>query len=331
VGDTGIAGHTPADGRTQGALIGLLEGCSEHALRDALAAHVPELAGETVVLRGGFVQSDPQWASSSARVGERAVVKFAWGRPAGERLWHEARALRALAGGPLSRWLPEVVAVRSDPVLLATALTDGRPLTPGLVRTGGARGADLAGGELASLHAALHDHDVLAAVRRDLGELPRAQPQSTTGELRERFVALVPTDRREEVLAWCDRADHALATPRPLVLVHGDLHGHNQPWAAGPPRLRTVLDWETLGLAEPEYDLRSRPVDGGMPLLTATVDHYHRLTGRRLSLDRAMAWHLRTLLGDALWRVEGGFPLPDGRTVPQWLDDLADRFAALRA
>jgi hypothetical protein len=42
-----------------------------------------------------------------------------------------------------------------------------------------------------------------------------------------------------------------------------------------------------------------------------------------------MAWHLRTALGDALWRSEAGVPLPDHRTPPAWVDDLAERFAAL--
>jgi hypothetical protein len=46
-------------------------------------------------------------------------------------------------------------------------------------------------------------------------------------------------------------------------------------------------------------------------------------------VDRIMAWHLRTVLGDALWRAEAGIPLPDRRTPVQWVDDLAARFAAL--
>jgi hypothetical protein len=39
-------------------------------------------------------------------------------------------------------------------------------------------------------------------------------------------------------------------------------------------------------------------------LFTATVTHYERLTGTKLHVDRTMAWHLRTVLGDALWRAE---------------------------
>jgi hypothetical protein len=67
----------------------------------------------------------------------------------------------------------------------------------------------------------------------------------------------------------------------------------------------------------------------GVELLTAVMGHYHQMTGRRLSADRVMAWHLRSALGDALWRSEAGIPLPDHRTPPEWVDDLAKRFDAL--
>jgi hypothetical protein len=42
-----------------------------------------------------------------------------------------------------------------------------------------------------------------------------------------------------------------------------------------------------------------------------------------------MAWHLRTVLGDALWRSEAGIPLTDHRTPPERVDDLAARFTML--
>jgi len=112
------------------------------------------------------------------------------------------------------------------------------------------------------------------------------------------------------------------------VLVHADLHGDNQVWAGD--RLRLVVDFETISAAEPEYDLRALPATGpGVELLTATVRHYQRLTGRRLAVGRVMAWHVRTALGDALWRSEAGLPLPDHRTPAAWIDDLCTRFADL--
>jgi hypothetical protein len=42
-----------------------------------------------------------------------------------------------------------------------------------------------------------------------------------------------------------------------------------------------------------------------------------------------MAWHLRNALGDALWRAEAGIPLPDHRTPPEWVADVAVRFGVL--
>jgi hypothetical protein len=67
----------------------------------------------------------------------------------------------------------------------------------------------------------------------------------------------------------------------------------------------------------------------GVELLTAVMRHYQQITGRHLSADRVMAWHLRTALGDALWRSEAGIPLADHRTPPEWVDDLAARFTML--
>ena len=62
---------------------------------------------------------------------------------------------------------------------------------------------------------------------------------------------------------------------------------------------------------------------------STTLHHYNHLTTRTLSLDRVMAWHLRSMLDDALWRSEAGVPLPDLRTPPAWMDDLSTRLATL--
>ena len=121
-----------------------------------------------------------------------------------------------------------------------------------------------------------------------------------------------------------------LGSPGPAVLVHGDLHGDNQVWDRG--ELRLVVDFENIGAAEPEYELRGFPGPGmgpGLELLTAIMRHYQQVTGRQLSPARVMAWHLRQALGDVLWRSEAGLPLGDHRTPPQWVEDLAARFSAL--
>jgi len=153
---------------------------------------------------------------------------------------------------------------------------------------------------------------------------------ATTQTLRERFGRWARPDQRRIIMRWCDWCDAVLASPGPAVLVHGDLHGNNQVWDRG--KLRLVVDFETAGAAEPEYDLRLFPgpdMGPGVELLTSVMRHYQKITGRYLSTDRVMAWHLRTALDDALWRSEAGIPLTDHRTPPERVDDLAARFTML--
>ena len=152
---------------------------------------------------------------------------------------------------------------------------------------------------------------------------------ASTDTLRARFGALIPSGQRDRVVNWCDWADQALAAPGRAVLVHGDFHGDNHLWDRESLRLRLVVDWETAGIGEPEFDLRCLPGDCGTELFTATVADYERVSGTTVNMDRIMAWHLRTVLGDALWRAESGVALPDNRTPAQWVDDLDARFTAL--
>jgi len=184
-------------------------------------------------------------------------------------------------------------------------------------------------GDLAAVLAGLHDPDVLTAVSEAIGTLPEPIAHASTDTLRARFGALIRSDQRDRVLTWCDWADQALASPGRTVLVHGDLHGDNHLWDRGSLRLRLVVDWETAGAGEPEFDLRCLPGDCGIELFTATVAAYERMSGTTLNMDRIMAWHLRTVLGDALWRAEAGVALPDHRTPAQRVDDLDARFIAL--
>jgi Phosphotransferase enzyme family len=147
---------------------------------------------------------------------------------------------------------------------------------------------------------------------------------------RERFAAWVDPERHRSVRRWCDWADAVLAETGPAVLVHADFHGDNQVWDHG--ELRLVVDFETVGLAEPEYDLSGVPGPGlgpGVELLTAVVRHYQEAAGCPLSVERIMAWHVRQALGDVLWRTDLGIHLADHRTPPDWVNDLAARFRAL--
>ena len=119
-----------------------------------------------------------------------------------------------------------------------------------------------------------------------------ATAQATTDTLRARFGALARPDQRDRVRSWCDWADTVLAAKGRTVLVHGDFHGDNHLWDQETLRLRLVIDLETVGTGEPEFDLRCLPGDCGIQLFTATVVHYEELTGTELDVDRIMAWHL---------------------------------------
>jgi aminoglycoside phosphotransferase (APT) family kinase protein len=299
---------------------------SPAAIAAALRQVAPALGDYPIAVRESLGEDDPLWWSGSAVVGERFVVKFAWSRPAALRLAHEIGVLAALAREPAAvPFLPEVVASSTDPLLLVTRLVPGEALfdvVDSLDR-------DQVGRQLGHFLAELHSSATRERVEAVVGRLaPAALQPATTDALRDGFVKWARPDQRAAVVRWCDWADDVLATPRSTVLVHADLHGGNQVWDGG--HLRVVVDFETAGLAEAEYDLRAFPGLGpGVELLTATLRHYREATGRELEVDRVMAWHLRTALGDALWRSEAGVPLPDHRTPTAWIDDLAQRFTAL--
>lgn len=305
-----------------------LENCSAGAVAEALRTVAPELSGAEIVVRESVGEEpDPQWWAASAAVGERFVAKFAWSEPAALRVAHEVGVLTALLRERSVPFLPEVVASSTDPVLLVTRRVPGTALfdiVDSIDR-------DHAGRQLASFLAALHHPETLEQVESLVGELPPALlPPATTDTIREGFGKWIQPDQVRGVMRWCDWADDVLASPRPTVLVHADLHGGNQVWQDG--ELRAVVDFETVGTAEPEYDLRAFPGTGpGVELMQATMHHYQRISGRDLSTDRVMAWHLRTALGDALWRSEAGVPLPDHRTPTEWVNDLTDRFDVLGA
>ena len=301
--------------------------CSAAALREALRVVAPELSGYPVTVPGPAGKQDPQWHSGSEPLGDRFIVKFAWSRPAALQLAHEIAVLAALARGPAVPFLPEVVARSTDPVLLITRRVPGTSLFDVVDSID----RDRAARQLVRFLAALHHPATRRRVEAAVGPLTGpVLPPATTQTLRERFGTWVRPDQREAVIGWCDWADAVLASRGPAVLVHGDLHGDNQVWDRDD--LRLVVDFATVGAAEPEYELRSFPGPGmgpGLELLTAVMRHYQQLTGRQLSAERVMAWHLRQALGDALWHSEAGIPLNDHRTPPQWVEDLAARFSAL--
>jgi aminoglycoside phosphotransferase (APT) family kinase protein len=317
--------------------LGWLSEYSEVALRSALRTAGTALADLPIELTGVNDLSRPTWAMGSATIDRRFLAKFAFSEPTAVRVWHEARVLELLGGQPAFE-VPEVVAASPSPAFLATRFFDGGvPLSYEFVRASIPVQVDRLGAELARFLASLHAPQILALARERLDDplrIPEPGLQATTDELRLRFTPMVGAGRRALVHRWCDWVEEQLEAPAEAVFVHGDFHPYNQLWDADELRLVLVPDFETSGAAEPEYDFRVIPSFGpGVALLTSTIDEYVALTGRRLSLQRIMALHVRTTLGDALWRSEAGLPLllprPGGGAPDDYLDELAVRLSLL--
>jgi aminoglycoside phosphotransferase (APT) family kinase protein len=157
------------------------------------------------------------------------------------------------------------------------------------------------------------------------------EAQASSDELRQRFGRYVSHSEQQIVEEWCDWTDSVLDEVRTPALLHGDLHGHNLVWDRISGALRLVADFETAGPGDPAFDFRY------LPGQAETVDifrdvrrHYEALRGVSLDINRVMAWHVLTVLGDALWRTEAGVPLPgSGGTASTWVQELRVRMQSL--
>jgi ketosteroid isomerase-like protein len=200
----------------------------------------------------------------TATIDGRLLAKFAFSEPTAVRLWHEARLLELLGGQAFD--VPEVVAASPSPAFLATRIVDGGvPLSYELVRASMPDRVDAIGAELARFLANLHAGDILALARERLDDplrIPEPGLQATTDELRSRFTPMIAAPQRARVNRWCDWVDEQLAAPADVAFVHGDFHPYNQLWDARELRLLLVADFETSGVAEPEYDFRALPSFG---------------------------------------------------------------------
>lgn len=308
-----------------------LAGPSVEEIRRAVTQVRPDLADRPLALNDRVVTSNPRYFQGSAVLDADYVVKFAWSEPAARRIVHEGRLLAALAETDLALQVPAVVAIAAAPALLITRLVAGEPLSwEAANRLAGKRRHRLVR-ELAHFMALLHDPLTLEAVgAAAVGpEMPEAQ--ATTDDLRERFARYVSPSQQLLVEEWCDWVDAVLAESAGSVLLHGDLHGHNLVWDRATGALRLVADFETAGTGDPAFDFRYLPGQAQTADLFLEVRRrYQGASGRAVDLQRVMAWHVRTVLGDALWRTEAGVPLPGGGgTASSWVDELASRMGCV--
>lgn len=309
--------------------IGPIPDASEGSLRDALSSVAPELAGLPIKINPRHRQSNPLYWSASAVIDEVFVVKYAWSEVRATRVWREGVVLHRLLGRDVPMALPDVVALSRAPALLVTRLVVGEPLS--WEWASGLSGPETGqvGGQLAQFLARLHDVDA-AGLLVDLPEV-EPTPQADPELLRRRFPRLLDERRSTEVQDWCRWAGHVLngSEVTDEVLVHGDFHGYNQVWDRTTSVLRAVVDFEESGISDPHFDLRYLPGSVQGPALVWNVmNQYESFTGRQLTIERVLAWHVLTHLGDALWRTEAGVPLPGGGTATSWVDDLQARLFA---
>jgi aminoglycoside phosphotransferase (APT) family kinase protein len=302
---------------------------SELELRRALSAALPGVPVTTITTRRRYVGSNQLYWRGTAVVNDELVVKVAWSQVRAHRLHREGVLLTRLRAAAPALRLPELVVVHDCPVLVATKRLVGAPL-------GWGNTSELADPtrverialDLAEFMTTLHDLS-----SRLLDGLPPVVPtaQSDTGLLRSRYGSLVDAARARRVADWCDWIDDVLAMPDDQVVVHGDLHGDNTLWDDATGTLLAVVDFEECGIADRSFDFRYLPGTlGSTDLVRTTIDSYEHRSGRRLDVDRIMAWHALTVLGDASWRTAAGIGLPGGGDARSYVDDLQRRFDDMR-
>ena len=304
-----------------------LEGPSAAAVREAVRCVAPELSGDVRLNDGLILSSIPFWQRGTAWLGAGHVVKFAWSEAAAAQVDRERRVLRALAETPYRRWLPPIEATAERPALIITRRVPGSPCE-------GAVPADPAGAvadDLADAFATLHDPGALAVLTRAAGDLPAPAPQAQTDAIRQGLGPFVDPAHMPQIRRWCDWVDGVQAAPAgERVLLHGDAHGHNLVTDSG--HLRCVLDYDAVSAGDHHFDFRYLPaIEPTIAFLCRTAKSYERRTGRTVEPAPVLAWHIRTVLGDALWRSQAGVPLPGGGTVDEWVAEMRERIDALAA
>jgi aminoglycoside phosphotransferase (APT) family kinase protein len=303
---------------------------SPGSLRAGLAEVAPSLADRDLVLAPQLHRPDPQYFQGTAVVGRSYLVKFAWSEEPARRVVHEAHVLEALRDIVPDLPIPRLEAFSSTPALFVTRLAPGEPLTiaqaSGLNEDMRSHFARQLGGFLA----VLHRPETLQALRAKGISLAVPEPQADTSALRARFPRLVDVKQAQQVSRWCEWVDDVQRRAHSEVALHGDLHGYNFVWEPDKAKLNLVADFETASRGDPAYDFRYLPGQASTTdFLRSVIDAYEQASGTTVDLDQVMAWNVRTVLGDALWRSEAKVALPDGRSVPEWVTDLTRRMRLL--
>jgi ribosomal-protein-alanine N-acetyltransferase len=299
------------------------------AVRAALVAVAPEIAGLPIVLNDWIESGNPLWARSSAFVGTDWVVKFAWSEEACVQLEQEGRVTRALGRSRPAPPVREVTRRTTDPVLMISPFVPGSPVTGELIEHCPASELRRLAAGLAGALAAFHSAPAAAAIATAGVRLPPPSAQAGTFELRQLLGPRFDARRRRLVEQWCDFADEVLTPPAEGVVLHGDFHGYNV-IIDDARDVRVVLDLEAAAFGDYHYDFRYLPAQAASTdLFRSVAAEYERRTTRPIDVSRVMAWHVRTVLGDALWRTIAGVPLFGGATKEGWIDELAGRLDAL--
>ena len=300
-------------------------------LRRSLARVRPDLTDLPIALALHTEQSNPQWQRSSAFVGDDWVAKFAWTDAAAQRLRTEIWLRRALAGHDTGIPVPELVDASDDPPLLLSRFVRGAPVTGSAIAQLDPNEKRCLARSLADTLRALHAARSLALVHDGGPPLDAPTPQADTDSLRARFPCLVDDRRAALVERWMDWVDAVLGEPvDTVVFLHGDFHGHNLVIDEELHTVGALLDFEECAVGDRHYDFRYLPAqEATLELFLQVVHAYEQTSGASIDVRRVMAWHVRTVLGDGLWRTEAGIALPEQGALHAWVDQIRDRFVTL--
>ena len=301
-------------------MVSHLQGPTEAEVRRALGALDPGLAGEPIEILPAFAVK-PQWCRTSVMVADSHVLKVCWSAAAEPSLRRQAQVMTVLDGFDERLPTPRVLAASHDPASLLYCRLPGRPLTHDRAGSMSDASRFALAHDIASALAALHSPAVRSAVAHADIHIAPASAQATTELLRERLLPLVDHDARRWLVACLDWVDSTLRRSSTEVVLHGDWHGWNL-LLDDEDRLVGVLDFEEVAVGPPEYDLRYLPRQAPtLDLFWDVLRSYGEVSGYEPDPSTAVAWHVLTDLGDALWRTEADVEVVAG-PIQRRADDL---------